>query len=487
MLRIYGTMPAEWSRTWTQSAETADGRSDVVINVTSAVTQPTSFDWTEVVLLGTDEVHDTVAPPLGKDKTLDRSYIPTAIFRRFARFSDGVDVKIDTSMTKGGGKGETGRYRSLKTLSQVLDRVSRWEELVDRSSGVIVRYVHDPKHDAGHSVSARANPATSSTTFCALVHKAERYDLKTQKAWSAAAPNFGIPFGSKVLTVEIELPDMLAQPNQYRDALTYPADREPVSAEDYAPLVREMMPDWVRDVIKAESPQRDDNLDDLREDLQRLLDEFRVPTQTVRIVRNGLRLTEEDGDLRESERTSVEFGDELNRTLERVAKRAGHRAGQRKLRLAPDGAEVSELSRALERAPEIQILDREEEVAEKGIQGRAAAFYRDIQTVFVNGLYSGIDRMASELEQEFPSGEDPEQMRALVIQAAQRWAAFRVGKAICFALAKRILNDWTTDDVDKATTPEALSMAADDYRQSISAAKRWVTEQLRVSSFSEAA
>ena len=141
----------------------------------------------------------------------------------------------------------------------------------------------------------------------------------------------------------------------------------------------------------------------------------------------------------------------------------------------------------MERAPEIIILEKEEEIAAKGIQGRAGIFYRDVQTVFVNGLYPAIARMASELAREFPQDEDPEATRALVNQAAQRWAAFRVGKAVCYALAKRILDDWSVGDMEKATSPESLSLAADDYRQSISSAKRWVAERRKLAQVSEAA
>jgi hypothetical protein len=66
------------------------------------------------------------------------------------------------------------------------------------------------------------------------------------------------------------------------------------------------------------------------------------------------------------------------------------------------------------------------------------------------------------------------------VQAAQRTLAFRVGKATCFALAKRLQDDWSSDDRDLATSPESLSMAADDYRQSISAARRWIKERVRM-------
>ena len=98
-------------------AQLPDGSYDTVYDVTAvarAEGRSTDFDWTEVVLYGESDDHDTVAEPLGKGKQVDRSYIPSAIFRRFARFSKGVEVRVDVAMTKGGGKDETGRFRHLR-------------------------------------------------------------------------------------------------------------------------------------------------------------------------------------------------------------------------------------------------------------------------------------------------------------------------------------------------------------------------------------
>ncbi|WP_210242770.1 MULTISPECIES: hypothetical protein [unclassified Mesorhizobium] len=257
-----------------------NGSYQTVYDVTAAAVaegRGTLQDWTEVILFGESEDHDTVAEPMGKGKSVDRSYVPSAIFRRFANFSEGVEVRIDVAMTKGGGKDETGKYRQLRPLADILDKLPNAERVKEQDSGLTIHYIHDPKHPlSSHSLSARANPATSSTTFCAVVHKGERYDIKTSKAWSAAAPKFGIPFGSKVLTVEIEIPDTMALPNQYRDGLLWPKDRATLTADDFMDYVRELMPQWVKDVIRSESPESDDNLDDLQTDLQRLLDEFRV-------------------------------------------------------------------------------------------------------------------------------------------------------------------------------------------------------------------
>ena len=152
------------------------------------------------------------------------------------------------------------------------------------------------------------------------------------------------------------------------------------------------------------------------------------------------------------------------------------------MRKAPDGAKASRSARALERVPEIKILTSPEEIAEKGLKGRAGKYYKDSQLLFVNGLYSSAGRMAYELEVEFRKDGDPEVVRTAVTKAAQRFMAYRVGKHTCFAISKRLADDWTGDDLDRATSPESLTMAADDYKQSLVAARRWTKEFLKKAS-----
>jgi hypothetical protein len=473
-----------------------DGTLDTVYDVTDAAKRegmPLSYDWTEVVLYGETPDHDTVAEPYGKGKAVDRSYVPTQIFRRFSSFLDGVQVKIDVAMTKGGGKDETGRFRQLRTLADVLDKLPKHEEILT-SSGLKIRYIHDPKHESSsHSLSARANPATSSTTFCALVHKGERYDFKTTKGWSSVAPNFGIPFGSRVLTVEIELPADRALPTQYRDGLTWPEDSSAMLSEQFAPDVRDHMPAWVKEIIKSESPEADENLDDLESDLQKLLDEFRVPTTArASAKQNEAEPSEpEDEGTPATERTKVHDPDsELPRTLgdgRAPESPTMRRAQKKRVRTAPEGAQASKSMKALERVPHIEILLEDEDILEKSIKGRAGRYYKDAQALFINGRYAVVDRMAEELEREMVGTAEPDALREACLKASRRFMAFRVGKATCYAISKRLSDDWNVDDLDKATTPESLSMAADDYMQSINAAKKWVKEQLKTALIGEPA
>lgn len=469
------------------SAQLPDGSSDTIYDVTAAALadgRSVDHDWTEVVLMGEGPEHDTVAEPIGVGVEVDRSFIATSIFRRFVRFSPGVQVRVDVAMTKGGGRNETGRYRQLRTLDDVLDKLPQHQTVTDHATGVSVRYIHDPKHEnSSHTFSARANAATGSTTFCALTYRDERYDYRTQKVWSSVAPTFGIPFGSKVLTVEINLPDGAALPSQYRDSLLWRHDRSPLTADQYAYLVRELMPEWVKDVIRSESPDSADDLNDLQSDLQSLLDELRVPTKIARRAPDPTtRMQPNSAGIAEPEATKIEAeqDEELPDGNRAPLRKTLDRASKNRVRHAPEGATASKLSRALERAPEIKILTEPEEIADREMRGRAARFYGEVQTLFVNGLYPAVQRMADELSDEFADAEDPDEARAIAIQASQRTLAFRVGKATCFALAKRLLDDWSTEDLERATSPESLSLAADDYRQSIPAARRWIKERVRM-------
>ncbi|MHA6642127.1 hypothetical protein [Mesorhizobium sp. A623] len=471
------------------AVQLSDGSSESIYDVTSTVLaegKAVDEDWTEVVLFGEAPGHDTVAEPIGAGVDVDRSFIATSIFRRFVQFSPGVQVRVDVAMTKGGGKDETGRFRQLKTLDDVLDRLPRYEDVADDLSGITVRYIHDPKHEgSSHTYSARANAATGSTTFCALVYRDERYDFRTQKVWSSVAPIFGIPFGSKVLTIEIRLPDQAAFPSQYRDSLTWRHDRSPLTADHYAYLVRELMPDWVKDVIRSESPDSADDLIDLQSDLQTLLDELRVPTKVMKRTPEPAAFTEPNSaGMAEPEATTLlsEQDEDSPEGMVPPTKRNEPRASKSRVRYAPDGATASKLTRALERAPEIKILTDPDEISDRGLKGRAARFYGEVQTLFVNGLYPVVTKMADELANEFSDAEDPDEARSIALQASQRTLAYRVGKATCFALAKRLLDDWSTEDLERATSPESLSMAADDYRQSLAPGRKWVKDRIRLAS-----
>ncbi len=474
-----------------------DGQTDTVYDVTEHVRNrgmSTEKDWTEVVLMGSSADHDTVAEPLQKGDVLDRSFIPSDIFRRFSTFLPGVKLHVDTAMTKGGGKDQTGTFRSVKPLETILGNQLKYETVTHEEEKVSIRYIHDPKHSSGHSTSSTKVPAVGSNTFCALVHKGERYDYKTRRAWSAVAPNFGVPFGSKVISIEILLDDSAAAPNQYRDGLTNPDDRSPLATQDFDFLVRELMPGWVKQIIQENSPQSQDNLEDLQSELQKYLDEFKVPTPALRKDNSKYSQKAERSD--DGDNTSkpysgdvsefpddIEFGENNRADTSEIS---GQRADSAKVRSAPKGAKVSRALRALEQVPKMHILEDPNQIDEKLIKGKAASYYKDSQEIFVNGLYPAVSRMASELELLLVGKGESELVRGAALQASRRAIAKCVGKGVVHAISKRLVKEWSAEDLEKATTPEALSLPADDYRQMLPEAKRYALQQIQTQEVKDA-
>ena len=78
-------------------------------------------------------------------------------------------------------------------------------------------------------------------------------------------------------------------------------------------------------------------------------------------------------------------------------------------------------------------------------------------------------------------------MRRLVLRAAQRFTALRFGRAACFAIAKRLSDDWGADDLNRATSLESLSLAADDYRHTMPTARKWVRDRLAAAALEKGA
>lgn len=147
---------------------------------------------------------------------------------------------------------------------------------------------------------------------------------------------------------------------------------------------------------------------------------------------------------------------------------------------APTGAKRATVSLNAERAPEIIPLHDEAALEEKGIKGKAAKFYRESGQLFVNMNYPSVNEMKSVLETEYAASPDPEIMRRMALDLAERTMTLKVGRAVVFALAKQLNREWSTEDMARAQSPESLSLAADDFYDALQNARRRMGQALRV-------
>lgn len=444
-----------------------DGTAVTVIDVTQAAIREgrkVDFDWTEVMLLGNSESQDTAVRPFANNIT-EKAYVATALYRRFYRLPDGVKVRLDQIYHRLDGT------RQLIAIGQRAEKFKRVESAAVPELNITIHFIHDPAVSDKSGLRMSSSSALgSSTTTCCLVHKDEMYSVMTGTEWSAVAPRFGIPFGSKELCVHIEIADDDARPSQYRERLISPSTGEDIVPLDFAICVRERMPEWVKEVIRNASPRRTEDYNDLEREFQHLLNKYKVKVLGRRIDNQGEPSSEKKGEELGAGGNGGRGG----------GGGAGTRNTSRRFHETPEGATVTALYQIYEKPPKITMLVTPEEVLEKGLKGRAAEFIVETGDLFVNGLYEAVDRTVADIEPEFVGQAEPERVREFVTSAARRALAFRVGKATVFALAKRADEDWAENDLTVAFSKESLSIAADDYDESLTFVKRHVRDRIKL-------
>jgi len=265
--------------------EIQGGAKDTVIDVTDVVMREgihsVDCDWTEVMLLGNSPDQDTASRPFASVST-EKTHVANALYRRFYRLPAGVKLRLDAVYHRF----DSTRY--FAPIEKRYDQFVHFETVELKDYELRIHYLHDPKvgDQSGLRQSSRGALA-STTTTCCLIHKDEMYSVATGKPWSALAPRFGIPFGSKELCVHIELRDEDARPSQYRERLISPFTGEDIVPEDFADFVRAFMPEWVKEVIQEASPRQKEDFSDLESELQDLLNRYKVPLTGLKTDRSS--------------------------------------------------------------------------------------------------------------------------------------------------------------------------------------------------------
>lgn len=432
---------------------------------------PLTEDWTEVVLLGNDPDQDTVKDPYNGDPLQDTQWLATYLYHRFYRLPDGVKVTLMKGTHKLDGN------RQFEPIPFRL-RYFEKQETVSLSSGIKIHYLYDAPYEkaSGHNRSISGAVASAVST-CAVIYKNEMYDVRKGRSWTFDAPIFGIPFGPKYISVHIEVPDDFPVVSDgYRQFLRHAAGEQPhVQVNDFAEIVREHRPQWLIEIIQSFAPDGATN-DEIRDELQNLLNHLRVRRVSPKVTAQGaIQVTSGAGAASDAEPgTGSRGGGDSSRSK------------PTDLSVLPKGAKRAEMFKNLERAPEIILLRQENEIEEKEIRGRAARFYMEAGQLFINMQYPAIAEMRAQLEAEYANASDPELMRSMAEDHAERTMILRVGRTVVYALAKQLNKEWDQKALETASSPESLSMAADDYGDAMQSVRRAIGKVLRLNRSTEA-
>ena len=441
-----------------------------VIDVTEVAAQEgysRNVDWTEVVLLGNRREQDTVRDPYDGNPPVSGQWIADYLYHRFYRISSAVQIKLNPGTHKLGDS-----IRTFKTIPARADFFERFESVCTKS-GIIVHYFYDsPFRDTSHNRSVSGAIATD-LSICGIVYKDELYDVRKGRQWTLDAPIFGIPFGPKHISIHIELPEGYPiRPEAFRQFLRYrEGDQRQVTALDFADVVREHRPAWLIEIINSFAPRDSASSDEIRNELRKLLDTLRVRSRSPRLVPDGDVLVAPGAG--RGARPSGEAGGSRGGV--------GSKAQLEDLAIIPTGARKASIVLNAERAPKIIQLTQDEQIEEKGLKGKAAKYYPEPGELYVNMQYDSIQEMQELLQREYAAAPDADIMRRMALEFAERTMIVRVGRTVIFALAKQLNREWTREDVEKALSPESLSVAADDFGDALQNVRRRMGVALRVS------
>ncbi len=464
---ILGKSEGTYGRLRRRDPET--GEHVEVVDVTDLAVadgKSTNHDWTEVVLLGNDAAQDTVTDPYAGDPAQDAQWLATYLYHRFYRLPENTKVVL----LKG-----TNKLNGNRQFEPIPARLRHFErsESVTLPNEIKVHYLYDAPYDkaTGHNKSISGAIASAVST-CAVIYKNEMYDVRKGRNWTFDAPIFGIPFGAKHISIHVELPDDFAVvPDAYRQFLRHAAGEQPhVSVNDFAEIVRESRPVWLVEIIKSLAPDSTSN-DDIRNQLQNLLNHLRVRRVSPKVAPQGI--------------INLSTGPDPATDAGRGVGGGGAGGDQQRpkstdLSILPTGAKRAEMFKNLERAPDIILLREDAEIDEKGLRGRAARYFMEASQLFVNMQYSAIAEMKSQLEAEYADAHDPDLMRKLALQHSEDTMILRVGRTVVYALAKQMNKEWSQNDLVTASSPESLSMSADDFGDAMQTVRRAIGKALRM-------
>lgn len=424
-----------------------------------------SRDWTEVVLFGNRADQNTLRDPYEQNPAMNGQWLADYLYHRFYRLPPGLVVRFKPGAHKLDG---TRTFRTIPERAYPLGR----SECVVLNDGTKIHYFYDPPLASTSHNKSVSGAITTDVSTCAIVYKNELYDLLRGRQWTLDAPIFGVTFGAKHISIHIELiDDFSVRPEAYRQFLRYrEGDQRQVVGQDFAHLVRENRPSWIIELINSLAPADSGSTKEIRDELQRLLNSLRVKTTSPRLNPSG-DITVEFGTSGGGSRASNQGEGQPDGKSPRV------RADD--LLAVPTGAKRARVSLNAERAPEIIPLHDESAIEEKGLKGKAAKFYPEAGQLFVNMHYHSIAEMRTQLELEYAHAPEPETMRRMTKEFSERTMIIRVGRAVVYALAKQLNQEWTTEDMARAQSPESLSIAADDFIDGLQNVRRRMGIALR--------
>jgi len=400
---------------------------------------------TMVVLLGNDELDDTVKAPLAAPSP--SRWIAKYLNSRYFSLPKNVTVRA----REGWEHPRSDRDRNL--LRRITGQAEYLEQHSDDSGRLklagATAHWWILKDEAALS---QNSGFIESSGHVAALFKNELYELATGRGGRARLQQFGVLFGHNRVVLYLE-PDEATQvvTNTARTNLLLAG--EPLPWAEWAADFREHMPREIRQLIEevAAAAGDDDHSSSIRERLKQIMDLFKVsryrPASTGAFTISDDRLTH-GGVPSPSRRTGTDGGGG------RSGKAGGTAGNLYSLFLKADGVRGELVHPDV--FPMVKWISIKDGTREPGdCEDRAARFLTDQNVLLINGDFRVFTDMSSRWVRQF----DERTVGPVVVDVVRSWFEQALVETVIGVQAMRGSKEWSIEEVDRALSEEALTAA----------------------------
>ncbi|HYV34627.1 MAG TPA: hypothetical protein VE988_02920 [Gemmataceae bacterium] len=414
--------------------------------------RPHDRDWTEVVLLGHNALHDTVAELLREYR--HKNWLMRLLNQRFFRFADGVVVRA-SNMTTDAQDNRTAYGLEKLTVNhseknhEISAHHPRYGPLVIRYCKLRGQYGEDEEGNSRAKTMDAYGLGIRGDHIC-LVWKNECYDMHV--GWSRISGAFGVTFGSSNIAVQILLPDSArVKNNTYRDAiLDRNGDLQPVRVEEFAELIRCKRPKWLVQYIERQA-QKNSNHTGVMKRLKAFLDELNAAGEGRFRVKPG---GEDQGDLFLHGRngsTSSGGKSSAQRSRQSTQPATGHRSPSQQFSGIP------------------QVSFAEDPAILEELSGRAAIYRHEENVILLNPHHF---KYLEDLEAIFGDVGPGADRQSLARQIFDEEYCFNAGKFVIQAWLFKGKPEWADRAWQDGVNPNALTIHLASRNSLIEASRR---------------
>ncbi len=429
-------------------------------------------DFTEVVLMGAKVDQRTAYDPYGNGKEGEKQAVPNELFARYYDYPKlGIPIVVQAH---GPSFRDGADFRPIVPVGQLIaanaDAFDNYKDrFVKLPSGVKLEFVKTKAADKNRTPWNTKSMGRNGGR-AALVWRGEMYDVLEDdranhyKAWSRAAPSFGLTGLAAELSLFIHIPDEWdITDGRYRDALMLNGKK--ISVRDFEGVVVSNRPEWVKALLntsRSNSASMKDVYDDLRRFAAKLSVKLDSQGPNFTIVHGGAGNGNQGGKpsgtkTQDTDRQQGE-GDGAN-TGGAAGSGSGTRSATQGTRRARAKNGAGEHTRST--VPMPTWYDDAE--ANPDLVGRGADFRMSTADLFLNREYPARQQMIDAVFNDYIRVKNPgvaltDTINHMIADRVEIAIARAVGRAVLIALHKRGTKGWSPTAVEAAMSGESLSV-----------------------------